>query len=299
MPIAGFSHQNVRTFYKGIKAFRADERRGELGAGQWSGPTQHAFALAGALTEAGRVGPEATVRAYAERLSALRPHARRWRVASLGAVERLGEGLAVDVVGDTEADDNTAAAAATALGVWAAVSGASEDKLHDLGIAALALTHRHPLALSAGLGHAFAVHHALAAVPGALGGASFVRAVAEATCRAEEVVGETTHRSSARLGALAEHLDLFPLDLQDLCDGTGPAAHESWPFAVAMFARNPDLVEASLLSAVNVGGDASGVGAMLGSLLGAYTGWAAFPEAWRGDLEDVARLTREADALAR
>src|SRR5690606_40679496 len=60
-----------------------------------------------------------------------------------------------------------------------------------------------------------------------------------------------------RLWALEPYLDETPLDLQDRCDGTGDAADEAFPFAVAMFARNPALVEATLLSAVNVGGAAS------------------------------------------
>jgi ADP-ribosylglycohydrolase len=64
-----------------------------------------------------------------------------------------------------------------------------------------------------------------------------------------------------------------------------------------MFARNPALVEATLLSAVNVGGAASAVGAMTGALLGAFNGWSAFPAEWREGLEDVERLEAEATAL--
>ena len=51
MPIEGLSHPNVRTYYKGIKGFRADEKRGELEAGQWTADTQNALALAAALVE--------------------------------------------------------------------------------------------------------------------------------------------------------------------------------------------------------------------------------------------------------
>ena len=64
-----------------------------------------------------------------------------------------------------------------------------------------------------------------------------------------------------------------------------------------MFARGPDLPEATLLSAINVGGDASAIGAMVGALLGARNGWSAFPEEWRSNLEKVDRLREEAEAL--
>ena len=51
MPIDGLSHQNVRTYYKGIKAYRADEHRRDLGAGQWTALTQRMFALVRSLAE--------------------------------------------------------------------------------------------------------------------------------------------------------------------------------------------------------------------------------------------------------
>ncbi len=78
-------------------------------------------------------------------------------------------------------------------------------------------------------------------------------------------------------------LDYFPLDLADAC-GETDTVMSAWLFGVAMFARNPHLVEATLLSAVNVGGWASIVGATAGSLLGALNGWSAFPAEWRDGL---------------
>ncbi len=49
MPIDGLSHQNVRTYYKGIKGYRADEHRRDLGAGQWTAHTQRTFSIARAF----------------------------------------------------------------------------------------------------------------------------------------------------------------------------------------------------------------------------------------------------------
>ena len=58
MPVEGLSHQNVRTYYKGIKEPRADEKRQDLGVGQWTADTQRARALARALATAAPDSPE-------------------------------------------------------------------------------------------------------------------------------------------------------------------------------------------------------------------------------------------------
>jgi ADP-ribosylglycohydrolase len=74
-------------------------------------------------------------------------------------------------------------------------------------------------------------------------------------------------------------------------------ADEAWPFACAMVARRPHLLENTLLSGINVGGDADTTGAMMGAMLGALHGWAAFPAEWKDGLEATDRLRGEADAL--
>jgi ADP-ribosylglycohydrolase len=64
-----------------------------------------------------------------------------------------------------------------------------------------------------------------------------------------------------------------------------------------MVARRAHLLENTLLSGINVGGDADTTGAMMGALLGALHGWAAFPEEWKEGLEASGRLRAEAEAL--
>ncbi len=102
---------------------------------------------------------------------------------------------------------------------------------------------------------------------------------------------------SVRLRHLRDHLDDVPLDVRDASGGAGVRADEAWPYACAMFARRPHLLENSLLSSINVGADADTHGAMLGSLLGALHGWNAFPAEWRDGLEARSRLEEEATAL--
>ena len=266
MPVDGLSHQNVRTYYRGIKGYRADEHRRDLGAGQWTAHTQRAAALVRVLT----TEPEPLADAFAAELDALdlRRNAPRF----------------------SDEPDGGAATAVAPLGLWWAATDAGDERAFDLVTAALGATHAHPAALAAGFGQAFAVHTLLKESPDELAGPAFFRAVTEKTAWAEDRLGGVSPSPAGRLRLLADHLGAFPLDLQDLCDGTGPAADEAWPFAVAMVARNPLLLEATLLPAINVGGAASAVGSLVGSLVGALHGWAAFPADWREGLEDVARL---------
>lgn len=270
MPIDGLSHQNVRTYYKGIKGYRADEHRRDLSAGQWTALTQRTFALVRVLAD-----PEshATVRTrYAEevgRLDLRRPNA-------------AGEASGIVV--------------ATPLSVWWASDGETDEAVVELVAAALG-DEVGETTRAAAVGHAFAVRHLLAAAPDDLDGMAFIRIIADATRWAEDQLG-SRHGPSERLRSLVDHLDEFPLDLQDRCGGTGPAADEAWPFAVAMVARNPLLLEATLLPAINVGGAASAIGACVGALVGALHGWAVFPAEWREGLEEHVQLEAKANAFA-
>jgi hypothetical protein len=270
MPVDGLSHQNVRTYYKGIKGYRADEHRRDLEAGQWTALTQRTFALARTLTAAASHG-DVSGRYAAD-------------VAQL------------DLRRDGAAGPSAAIVAATPLGVWTARGSAADDDVFDLAAATFGAEHGGE-ALAAGVGHAFAVRTLFDHAPEALDGPAFLHAVTERTRHAEDRLG-SGHAVSGRLRAAAGHLDDFPLDLQDLCGGTGAAADEAWPFAVAMLARNPTLLESNVLPAINVGGAASVIGACIGGLVGALHGWAAFPAEWREELEDVERLEAEAAAFA-
>jgi ADP-ribosyl-[dinitrogen reductase] hydrolase len=260
MPVEGLSHQNVRTYYRGIKDLRADEKRGDLAAGQWTHRTQRAIALARALAdhESALTGER-----YEEALSAIGPLRR--------PPESLGETAYL-------------AAAAGPLGVWWSATRSTYKEVSFAVRSALGRGDVPPEALAAAAGQAYAVHALLETTLSDLRGESFLIQVAEATARAEDSF-EAGDRCSSRLRDLVPHLDEFPLDLHDRCGGAGPGADEAWPFAIAMFARNPGLIEATLLSAINVGGDAPTVGACIGALMGAVHGWEAFPESWRQGVE--------------
>jgi ADP-ribosylglycohydrolase len=247
-PIEGLSHQNVRTYYRGLRGYRADEKRGDRAAGEGTHRTARLLALADAFD-----GPQDTP--LPERVAA------------------AADGRALPRWDPAEGARPTAsfAAAASPLGVWAAQTAASEEALlRVVQEAGVALGYRHTAAHAAAFGQATAVRTLLEASAEGLDSAAFVGRIAEAAARAETAYGADSS-CSRRLRSLADHLDEYPLDLQDRCAGTGPAADEAWPFAVAMAARNPTLLEATLLSAVNVGGDAPPSGPAPGHCSGRCT----------------------------
>lgn len=299
MPVEGLSHQNVRTYYKGIKEYRDDDQRGDLDAGQWTDDTQMTFALVRVLTarpDRPEVWPEAVAESYLD----LRPDARRWGPTTSTAIDRLASGTPATESGVADRPTDGAAMRAAPLGAWWATRDADRENAFETVRSVLAVTHRHPSALAAGWGQVVAVRKLLEWTPETFDRSAFWSIIVEATTRAEERLGED-NRVSSRLRALADPdgcRDSFPLDLRDACAGVGVRADEAWPFACAMVARRPHLLENTLLSGINAGGDADTTGAMMGALLGALHGWSAVPEEWREGLDDVDRLIKEAEQLA-
>ena len=271
MPVEGLSHQNVRTYYKGIKEPRADEKRGDLDAGQWTANTERSRALLRALATGAPDSPD-EVRAALD----LPADARRGGVVS---------------------PSSALAACAAPLGVQARLRGLKD--LASARWAALLLrdVDASPVAHVAAAGQIAAVRVCLGKDPGGLAGLAILDAALSAARDAERLLG-ADDRVSRRLDALRGHLDETPLDLQDICNGTGEAADEAFPFAVAMVARGPSLVEATYLAAVNVGGDAAAVGSCVGAMVGALHGADALPAAWLDALEDADGIRTEAEALA-
>ncbi len=295
MPVEGFSHQNIRTYYRGIKAYRDDEKRQDLRAGQWTDDTQMTFALARALAAFENL--EEVANHLVDTYLALRPHARRWGSTTHAAVDRLASGVHWRLSGVDEHPTNGAAMRAAPLGVWWYLTGPSRDAAAAFILDLLGITHRHPEALVAGYGQAAAVRMSLTETPETLKPVRFLQNLLEEVYWVETLLDDQERACSRRLEMLATRMREFPLDLRDACEGVTVRASSSWPFALIMFLRNPQLIEATLLSAINVGGDTDTVGAMVGSLLGSLHGWKAFPAPWKEGLEAGDRLLQEADAL--
>ncbi|WP_412068236.1 ADP-ribosylglycohydrolase family protein [Rubrivirga sp. IMCC43871] len=274
MPVEGLAHQNVRTYYKGIKEPRADEKRKDLGVGQWTADTQRARALARALATGAPDSPEEVRIAFAAELASLdlrRP----------------------DIVSPSSAG----AAMAAPFGVQARLRGLKD--LASARWAGLLLKEidPNPVAHVATAAQVAAIRVCLGKDPDGIAGPEILSAALIAARDAERLLG-ADDRVSRRLADVSGHLDDFPLDLQDRCGGADSPADEAFPFAVAMVARSPALVESTFLSAVNVGGDAAAVGACVGAMLGAIHGTEALPQAWLAQLEDADGIRAEAEALA-
>ncbi len=274
MPVEGLSHQNVRTYYKGIKELRADEKRGDLEAGQWTADTQRARSLMRALTVGSPDSPDEVRKAFEADLEAA------------GTLRR----------GDVVSPSSAGAAMAAPFGVQARLRGLADLAAARWALMLLKGIDPHPAAAVATAAQTAALRTCLGKDPEALTGSQILGAARSAALDGERLLG-ADDRVSSRLGVLEGHLGEFPLDLQDLCNGTGSAVDEAFPFALAMVARSPALVESTMLSAVNVGGDTSAIGSCVGALLGALHGLEAFPTGWVDALEDAGAIRGEANAM--
>lgn len=275
MPVEGLSHDNVRSYYKGIKEFRADEKRGDLQAGQWTSDTQRMRAVTRAMIAAPPDAPEEA------------------KIAIEAGFSSLGEFRRADIYVSPSA---ACAAAAAPFGVQARLRGLGDlASVRWIGLL-LGNVDPHPVAHVAGVAQVGALRAALGTEPPLDDGPSLLRAAQMASRDAERLLAAPS-LVSAKLARLDTHLDDTPLDLRDAAGGSGSAADQAAPFAIAVVARSPALLEATLLSAINVGGDTSAVGSMVGALLGALHGVGAFPRDWLDALEDADAIRSEAESL--
>ncbi|PEN05088.1 hypothetical protein CRI93_13800 [Longimonas halophila] len=295
MPVEGLSHQNIRTYYKGIKEYRDDDGRGDLSAGQWTDDTQFTFAVARVVATA---APDQWPAEVAAEYTALQDEARRWGPTTTAAIERLANGTPPLKAGRAERPTDGAAMRAAPLGLWWAASDLNRDAAFPPIRDILSVTHAHPAALAAGWGQAAATRYCATHPLDTFDRTDFWEHLVDTTTWAEEKLGDDA-RVSDRLKQLSDQLREFPLDLRDVCNGANVAADEAWPFAVAMVARAPQLLENTPLSGINVGGDADTTGAMMGALLGTLHGWDAFPDEWKTGLEAADHLRQHGESFAR
>lgn len=100
----------------------------------------------------------------------------------------------------------------------------------------------------------------------------------------------------SKLMFLERHAGERPLE--EIADvlGTGIAARDSVPTALACFLAHSDSFADTVTAAISLGGDTDTIAAMAGALAGAYHGYTAIPEPWRA-VEDEVQLIALADIL--
>jgi poly(ADP-ribose) glycohydrolase ARH3 len=165
-------------------------------------------------------------------------------------------------------------------------------RLEGASDTASAVTHAHPVGRDAALLVARAVAQAVAA--GLHGRRVRPHAMAQDLtdgCRTEEM----RHKMQAVTDYLGERAE--PEAVADTV-GRSVSAPESVPFAVYAFLAAPDDFAACLEIAIFHGGDRDTLGAMAGSIAGAYLGEHAIPDPWRARIEHRCQLRELARRLA-
>lgn len=116
--------------------------------------------------------------------------------------------------------------------------------------------------------------------------------VSEAIRRAGGWLKRDTSEAIEAISRFAQHRTSLPTHaLSSFVLGSGIVA-------VYLFARYFEDLEEALVIAVNLGGDADSIGAMVGTLAGALHGYSALPAHWREGLRNHDAIYTRAEALA-
>jgi ADP-ribosyl-[dinitrogen reductase] hydrolase len=302
-PVEGWRPERIAAEHGVLRDF------GFRGAPIWSDDTQQALVLVESMLEAGRPDPQRVGR----RFVAMRDV---YPSRSFGAHRGTGSGFrsAVDAFaehGDWRRSGNPAragnGAAMRIAPIGAALASASDDELAHVVFELSALTHREGRALAGALAVACTAARLArreSGFPIAAAEARALLADLAAWTRAREqwmrgaeiavAVADEAHRHdfSHVLGRTLEAWDGGWPALRAQIEAFARTRHATQNFATAGFVlcsvasalalvlSSQDSAEETLVRAVNLGGDADTVGAMVGGLIGAAAGARAFPPRW-------------------
>jgi ADP-ribosylglycohydrolase len=161
-------------------------------------------------------------------------------------------------------------------------------RVEDVAARQARVTHVNALAVDGAVALALAVAALCARGPGEDGGAAAVLDAHRNLLARPEIAVTPTELWTDRARPLAEvYAPRGP---------SGWTAH-AVPAAAHAFLGHAGDFAASVLDAVNGGGDTDSVAAMAGALAGAALGCSAIPPEWVAAVEDAERLMRVADAL--
>ena len=167
----------------------------------------------------------------------------------------------------------------------------SED-IYEQACASARVTHAHPVGMDGAAVQAFAVARAVKIDPDA--------AFSSETLAQTLIDFSRTIQIQEKMRLVKQLIDngILP-DAAAKRIGRTVAVHESMPFAVYSFLRNPQSFEDCICCAIMNGGDRDTLGAMAGAISGAYLGVEAIPQSWRQKLENRAYIEHLASSLAK
>ena len=167
----------------------------------------------------------------------------------------------------------------------------SED-IYEQACASARVTHAHPVGMDGAVVQAFAVARAVKLDPDA--------ALPVETLAQTLIDFSRMPEIQEKMRLVKQFIDngILP-DAAAKSIGRTVAVHESMPFAVYSFLRNPRSFEDCIYCAIMNGGDRDTLGAMAGAISGAYLGVEAIPQSWRQKLENCEYIEHLAATLAK
>lgn len=294
--------------------------------GLYTARSQQALAVQDTLLEEGKLDPlglAARLVQLSKQLHQKWPIYGAYRDASRGfreAVDRLAAGVPWEKAGSLSAANDPAVRVAP-LALWSRdhrVVLFRDDVAHSV-----LPTHRDPRALAGAMAVGYALVHLVnLPAPGRFDPRGFLHEVMEFTADAEAYIARAFWPADSRLPRDAAHdlssilkradgwlghtlpaaLDSVTRAARPLGDGKVRAssafAVASVPTALLILARSAAHPRQAVIDAVNIGGDAGGIGAMVAAMAGALHGLRAFPAEWLAGLQNADALRARAVALA-
>jgi ADP-ribosylglycohydrolase len=259
-----------------------------IGQGIYSDDTEMMIGIMEALEENPAFDPALAARRFLANFHPLRNYGARL----YGIMDQLRQGSPWDRVG-TDSWGNGGAMRIAPIGFFFYDDG---DLLRENALLCTQITHKHPQALAGALAQAMAV--GMAARKGIEGEVFDSRAFLDEIVAGVEGVDSAMAAEIKRIKDLDRGGDLearikliasaFPRDVSAL---------GAVPPALASFLVSDDF-EATVVTAINGGGDTDTIGAMAGAIAGAYYGYSSIPPAWLDPLENGAKGRDYVVALA-
>jgi ADP-ribosylglycohydrolase len=263
--------------------------------GTFTDDTQMTLCVAESLlATGGRLDPGDLARRFVEWL----PNGRGVGSTCREAVGALARGVAWDQAGVASAGNG----AAMRVGPVGLRHLGDPDALRRDAALSAVVTHADPTAVASAVAQAFMVAWCAHRPAGGLQPAALLGDLGLflADVAHPPLEPRRADRPPARLAdLLAEVASWLGAEPEAVFDHfyNGAFVNESLPSALWCFLNAPEDPEAVIVTAVNGGRDADTVGAMAGTLVGAYCGESGLPGRWLDDLEDADRLRALADAL--